>query len=347
MGCYVSFAGPVTFKKSAEIREAAALVPAERILTETDCPFMAPEPFRGRKNEPAYTVFTAARIAEARGEDPATFAAAAYANALRVLDQVRARERLGDSRRPRVLCIAGSPRRGGNSDQLLDALARGVRDAGGEPVRLVAADARRASVPWLQRLLADGGVRLARRDGRGLRRARLGGRDRDLDARLLRDGARRPQDALRPLSALLGAPLCAPRARCACAQAPRCAAGGRWGRRPVRDLLRRHAEQERHERSRRVARDRSTSASARMRPPTWGTTPRPSRVPRRSAASSSRRFTHRLTPGSETPHRIDTAPRCGLSRSPISSKRPEALTAQIGRRGSHSWRPAGLREGVS
>lgn len=42
---------------------------------------------------------------------------------------------------PRVLCIAGSPRRGGNSDQLLDALARGVRDAGGEPVRLVAADA--------------------------------------------------------------------------------------------------------------------------------------------------------------------------------------------------------------
>jgi len=44
------------------------------------------------------------------------------------------------SQRPRVLCIAGSPRRGGNSDQLLDALARGVRDAGGEPVRLVAAD---------------------------------------------------------------------------------------------------------------------------------------------------------------------------------------------------------------
>jgi len=89
MGCYVSFAGPVTFKKSPEIREAAAQVPAERILTETDCPFMAPEPFRGRKNEPAYTVFTAARIAEARGEDLSVFAAAAYANALRVLDQER------------------------------------------------------------------------------------------------------------------------------------------------------------------------------------------------------------------------------------------------------------------
>ncbi len=90
LGCYVSFAGPVTFKKSEEIREATALVPADRILTETDCPFMAPEPFRGRKNEPAYTVFTAARIAEARGDSLGDFASAAYANALRVLDQVRA-----------------------------------------------------------------------------------------------------------------------------------------------------------------------------------------------------------------------------------------------------------------
>ncbi len=89
MGCYVSFAGPVTFKKSEEIREAATLVPADRLLTETDCPFMAPEPFRGRKNEPAYTVFTAARIAEARGEALPEFAAAAYANALRVFGQER------------------------------------------------------------------------------------------------------------------------------------------------------------------------------------------------------------------------------------------------------------------
>ena len=87
MGCYVSFAGPVTFKKSDEIRAAAVLVPADRLLTETDCPFMAPEPFRGRKNEPAFTVFTAARIAEARGEALADFAQAAYANALRVFGQ--------------------------------------------------------------------------------------------------------------------------------------------------------------------------------------------------------------------------------------------------------------------
>ena len=89
LGCHVSFAGPVTFKKAEEVRNAARLVPLDRILTETDCPFMAPEPFRGRANEPAFTVFTAARIAEARAEDPAEFAAAAYANALRILDGAR------------------------------------------------------------------------------------------------------------------------------------------------------------------------------------------------------------------------------------------------------------------
>ncbi len=89
MGCYVSFAGPVTFKKSDDVRAAAALVPADRILTETDCPFMAPEPFRGRTNEPAFTAFTAARIAEARSEERTAFAAAAYANALRVLGRDR------------------------------------------------------------------------------------------------------------------------------------------------------------------------------------------------------------------------------------------------------------------
>ena len=89
MGCHVSFAGPVTFKKAEEVRTAAALVPADRILTETDCPFMAPEPFRGRKNEPAYTVFTTARIAEARGQSLPEFAAIAYANARSLLDKER------------------------------------------------------------------------------------------------------------------------------------------------------------------------------------------------------------------------------------------------------------------
>lgn len=74
LGAHVSFAGPVTFKKAEEVREAAREVPAERLLTETDCPFMAPEPFRGQTNEPALVAFTAARIALARGTGLKEFA---------------------------------------------------------------------------------------------------------------------------------------------------------------------------------------------------------------------------------------------------------------------------------
>lgn len=89
LGCYVSFAGPATFKKADEIRAAAAAVPLDRILIETDCPFMAPEPYRGRRNEPAFAVLTAARIAQARGMDPAAFARASTENAARVLNRER------------------------------------------------------------------------------------------------------------------------------------------------------------------------------------------------------------------------------------------------------------------
>ncbi len=91
MGCHVSFAGPVTFKKAEEVREAAAAVPSARILTETDCPFMAPEPFRGRTNEPALVAFTAARMADARGDAAEEFARATYAAAVALLDGERAR----------------------------------------------------------------------------------------------------------------------------------------------------------------------------------------------------------------------------------------------------------------
>ncbi len=88
MGCYISFAGPATFKKADAIRAAAA-VPLDRILVETDCPFMAPEPYRGRTNEPAWVVLIAARIAAARGMDPASFAEAVYENSLRVFTRER------------------------------------------------------------------------------------------------------------------------------------------------------------------------------------------------------------------------------------------------------------------
>jgi TatD DNase family protein len=68
-GYYVSFAGNVTYPKAAELREAAAQVPAERILAETDCPYLAPQPVRGKTNEPAYVVHTVASLAETRGDD--------------------------------------------------------------------------------------------------------------------------------------------------------------------------------------------------------------------------------------------------------------------------------------
>jgi len=70
-GWYVSFAGNVTFKNAPELRVAAAQVPPDRILAETDSPYLAPQPVRGRRNEPAYVVHTLAALAQARGEDPA------------------------------------------------------------------------------------------------------------------------------------------------------------------------------------------------------------------------------------------------------------------------------------
>ena len=69
-GYYVSFAGNVTYPKAPELREAARAVPADRILAETDCPYLAPQPVRGRRNEPAYVVHTVASLAETRGDDP-------------------------------------------------------------------------------------------------------------------------------------------------------------------------------------------------------------------------------------------------------------------------------------
>jgi TatD DNase family protein len=80
-GYYVSFAGNVTYPKAEELREAARAVPRDRILAETDAPYLAPQPVRGRRNEPAFVVHTVAALADARGEDPAALAAAIEANA--------------------------------------------------------------------------------------------------------------------------------------------------------------------------------------------------------------------------------------------------------------------------
>ena len=68
-GWYISFAGNVTYKNAPELRIAATQVPGDRILAETDCPYLAPQPVRGKRNEPAYVVHTVDALALARGED--------------------------------------------------------------------------------------------------------------------------------------------------------------------------------------------------------------------------------------------------------------------------------------
>jgi TatD DNase family protein len=70
LGFMISFAGNVTFKKAENLREVARTVPPERLLVETDCPFLAPVPLRGRRNEPAFVVETARFLAGLRGIEP-------------------------------------------------------------------------------------------------------------------------------------------------------------------------------------------------------------------------------------------------------------------------------------
>jgi len=69
LGFYVSFAGNLTYKKSADLREVARSLPADRLLTETDSPYLAPLPYRGRRNEPAYVIETSKHLAALRGWD--------------------------------------------------------------------------------------------------------------------------------------------------------------------------------------------------------------------------------------------------------------------------------------
>jgi TatD DNase family protein len=83
-GFLVSFAGPLTFKRDGALIDAARRAPAERVVVETDCPYLAPAPKRGRRNEPAWVRFTFERLAEVRGEDPTAFAAQLARNAERL-----------------------------------------------------------------------------------------------------------------------------------------------------------------------------------------------------------------------------------------------------------------------
>ena len=84
MGYHISFAGPLTFKKAPKLAEAAKIVPRDRLLIETDSPYMAPEPVRGRRNEPANVRYVGLKLAEIRGEAPEEVAAYTTENAMRV-----------------------------------------------------------------------------------------------------------------------------------------------------------------------------------------------------------------------------------------------------------------------
>jgi TatD DNase family protein len=83
-GFLIGFTGPVTFKKADVLREVARAVPLDRFVVETDAPFLTPEPRRGRRNEPAYVRYTAARIATLRGLSMEELAEQTTANAMRL-----------------------------------------------------------------------------------------------------------------------------------------------------------------------------------------------------------------------------------------------------------------------
>jgi len=88
LGLYVSFSGVVSFKNADALRDIAKSVPLERLLVETDAPFLAPVPYRGKTNEPAYVVHTAAAVAKARGLSPEEVATATTNNFFRLFKKV-------------------------------------------------------------------------------------------------------------------------------------------------------------------------------------------------------------------------------------------------------------------
>ncbi|MCU0731624.1 MAG: TatD family hydrolase [Hyphomonas sp.] len=88
-GWYVSFSGIATFKNATAVRDMAAIVPLDRLLVETDCPYLAPIPMRGRRNEPAFLPHVVERLAEVKGVDPSTLAEQADANFFALFQRAR------------------------------------------------------------------------------------------------------------------------------------------------------------------------------------------------------------------------------------------------------------------
>jgi TatD DNase family protein len=81
LGLLISLAGPVTYPRPGALPEVATMLPSDRLVVETDCPYLPPQPYRGKRNEPAYIAITAARVAELRGEPLLDLAARMSENA--------------------------------------------------------------------------------------------------------------------------------------------------------------------------------------------------------------------------------------------------------------------------
>ena len=89
LGLYISISGIATFNKAEELREIVRDVPLERLLVETDAPYLAPVPRRGKRNEPAFVVHTAERVAEVKGISAEALAAATTANFFALFTKAR------------------------------------------------------------------------------------------------------------------------------------------------------------------------------------------------------------------------------------------------------------------
>lgn len=88
LGFYLSFSGVVTYPKATDVHASAEMAPLDRILVETDAPYLAPIPYRGKRNEPSYVAFTAKRVAELRGMDTEEFGEATVGNFDRLIASI-------------------------------------------------------------------------------------------------------------------------------------------------------------------------------------------------------------------------------------------------------------------
>ena len=89
LGLYISISGIATFKNATELRDTIVEVPVERLLVETDSPYLAPVPHRGKRNEPAFTAHTAATVAELKGMEIEAFAAQTTENFFKLFSKAQ------------------------------------------------------------------------------------------------------------------------------------------------------------------------------------------------------------------------------------------------------------------